>query len=100
LNPAFKADPFPFFAKLREEAPVWSTVLPDKTRIWLFSRYEDVFALFSDELFAKSRYNAMTPEQLRRQPWIPPMFRPLDRTMIDLDQPDHTRLRALVHKDF
>lgn len=100
LSPAFKVDPFPFFANLREEAPVWSTVLPDKTRIWLLSRYEDVLALFSDERFAKSRYNAMTPEQLRRQPWIPPMFRPLDRTMIDLDQPDHTRLRALVHKDF
>jgi len=100
LDPQFKADPFPFFAQLRKEAPVWSIVLPDKTRVWLLSRYEDVFALFSDWRFAKSRYNAMTPEQLRRQPWVPPMFRALERTMIDLDQPDHTRLRALVHKVF
>jgi len=100
LTPQFKADPFPFFAQLRKEAPVWSTVLPDKTRIWLLSRYQDVFALFSDVRFAKCRYNAMTPEQLRRQPWVPPMFRALERTMLDLDQPDHTRLRALVHKAF
>lgn len=100
LSPQFKADPFPFFAKLRAEQPVWSTTLPDKTTVWLLSRYEDVFALFSDERFAKSRHNALTPEQLRKQPWVPPMFRPLERNMLDLDPPDHARLRQLVHQAF
>ena len=28
------------------------------------------------------------------------MFKPLERNMLDLDSPDHTRLRALVHKAF
>lgn len=28
------------------------------------------------------------------------MFRPLEHNMLDLDPPDHTRLRALVHKAF
>jgi cytochrome P450 PksS len=100
FSPQFWADPFPLFARLRAEEPVYRTVLPPKTPIWLVTRYEDVQALLKDERFAKSPRNAMTPAQLRQRPWVPPMFRPLERNMLDLDPPDHTRLRALVHKAF
>jgi len=100
LGPEFKANPFPLLARLRAEQPVCRVTLPDKTPVWLVTRYEDVKTLLADERFAKSRYNALSPEQLRKQPWVPPMFRPLERTMIDLDPPDHTRLRQFVHKAF
>ncbi len=100
LSPEFKANPFPLLARLRTEQPVCRITLPDKTPVWLVTRYEDVKTLLTDERFAKSRYNALTPEQLRKQPWVPPMFRPLERTMVDLDPPDHTRLRQFVHKAF
>ena len=96
----FKADPFPFFARLRAEQPVFRTVLPDKTPVWLVTRYNEVLALLKDERFAKNRRNAMTPEQLRKLPWTPAMFRPLERNMLDVDPPDHERLRLLVHKAF
>src|SRR6185503_2944594 len=99
LSADFKSNPFPLLARLRASEPVCRTVLPDKTLVWLLTRYEDVNALLKDDdRFAKNRHNAMSPEQLRKQPWMPPMFRPLERTMLDLDVPDHTRLRALVHK--
>ncbi|MGI8835669.1 MAG: cytochrome P450 family protein [Pyrinomonadaceae bacterium] len=100
VSPQFKANPFPFLAGLRRSQPVYRTALPDKTPVWLITRYEDVAALLRDERFVKNRRTAMTPEQLRKMPWVPPMFRPLERNMLDLDPPDHTRLRALVHKAF
>ena len=100
VSAEFKADPFPLLAALRASEPVYRTTLPDKTPVWLVTRYEDVNALLKDERFPKNRRNALTPEQLRKLPWVPPMFRPLERNMLDLDPPDHTRLRALVHKAF
>jgi len=100
VSAQFKANPFPFLASLRDSEPVFQTSLPDKTPVWLISRYEDVLALFRDERFVKNRRSAMTAEQLRKLPWTPPMFRPLERNMLDLDPPDHTRLRTLVHKAF
>jgi cytochrome P450 PksS len=100
VSAEFKADPFPFFAVLRASEPVYRTTLPDKTPLWLLSRYDDVAALLRDERFKKNRRHALTKEQLRKLPWTPPMFRPLERNMLDLDPPDHTRLRSLVHKAF
>ncbi len=100
VSPQFKANPFPFLASLRTSQPVYRTSLPDKTPVWLITRYEDVAALLKDERFVKNRRTAMTREKLRKLPWVPPMFRPLERNMLDLDPPDHTRLRALVHKAF
>src|SRR4030095_14816767 len=100
VSTEFKANPFPFLASLRASRPVFQTSLPDRTPVWLITRYEDVLALFRDERFVKNRRSAMTAEQLRKLSWTPPMFRPLERNMLDLDPPDHTRLRTLVHKAF
>jgi cytochrome P450 PksS len=90
----FKADPFPFYAQLRSEAPVYRTMLPDKRNVWLVTRYNDVLTVLKDDRFGKDKINARTP------PWLPGMFKPLMRNMLDLDAPDHTRLRGLVHTVF
>jgi cytochrome P450 PksS len=42
----------------------------------------------------------MDPNQQKRTPWIPGFLKPLERNMLDLDDPDHARLRALVGKAF
>ncbi|HKE57568.1 MAG TPA: cytochrome P450 [Pyrinomonadaceae bacterium] len=96
----FKANPFPFLAQLRASEPVYRTVLPDKTPVWLLTRYDDVTDLLRDARFTKNRRAGLTPDQLRKLHWTPPMFRPLESNMLDQDPPDHTRLRALVHKAF
>ena len=90
----FKADPFPFYAQLRSEAPVYRARLPDKRRAWLVTRYDDVLRVLKDDRFGKDKMNARTP------PWLPGMFKPLLRNMLDVDVPDHTRLRGLVQRVF
>jgi cytochrome P450 len=96
----FKANPYPFYARLRAEAPVYRVTLPDKQTAWLITRYDDVVRALKDERLAKNKLNALTPDQIAKQPWVPKMFMPLTRNMLDLDPPDHTRLRTLVQKAF
>ena len=98
----FKANPFPFYAQLRAEAPVFPVIvpMPKRQRAWLVTRYNDVLDVLKDARFAKNPRNALSTEQLKKMPWVPSMVKPLEQNMLDLDSPDHTRLRALVHKAF
>ena len=99
-SPRFKADPDPFYARLRAEAPVWRIKLPDKRTAWLVTCYEDVAGVLKDERFAKDPLNAQDPEQRAERPWVPGFLKPLEQNMLDLDDPDHRRLRSLVSKAF
>jgi len=99
-SPAFKANPHPFYARLREEDPVWRTTLPDKRTAYLVTRYEDVAGALKDDRLAKDPLNAQDPEQRAKSPWVPGFLKPLERNMLDLDDPDHRRLRNLVSKAF
>ena len=97
----FKANPYPFYARLRIEAPVYRTVLPDKQPAWLITRYDDVvMVLKDDQRFTKDRNAAMSATQLAKTPWMPPMFKPLSRTILDTDGTEHARLRGMIHKAF
>ncbi len=93
-SPQFKANPYPFYARLRAEAPVYryrSRLLSRHT--WLVTRYDDVLAVLKDERLA----NDWSPEM----PWLLKRFaRPITQGMLNKDAPDHTRLRTLVNKAF
>jgi cytochrome P450 len=99
-SPQFKANPHPFYAHLREEAPVWRITLADKRTAWLATRYEDVAGVLKDDRFAKDPRGAQDPEQRAEGPWVPGFLKPLEQNMLDLDDPDHKRLRTLVSKAF
>jgi len=99
-SPRFKADPHPFYARLRAEAPVWRTTLSDKRTAWLVTRYADVAGVLKDDRLAKDPHNAQNPEQQAEGQWVPGFLKPLEQNMLDLDDPDHRRLRALVSKAF
>jgi len=92
-SPRFKANPYPFYARLRAEAPVFRTRVPIGGAAWLVTRYDDVLTVLKDERFA----NDWSP----RMPWVLRRFaRPITQGMLNKDAPDHTRLRTLVNKVF
>jgi cytochrome P450 PksS len=95
-SPDFKCDPFPVLARMRAECPVARFPAGGDKAPWLVTRHADVVALLKDERFTTD----MSQVPGARLPWIPGFARPLTRNMLDLDDPDHRRLRALVQKAF
>ena len=98
-TPSHKADPFPYYRRLRDEAPIVEVVLPDRRRAWLVSRYDDVAAALKDARLVKDQHHPRLVGVSKR-PWLPSFFEPLSRNMLDVDEPDHTRLRTLVSLAF
>jgi cytochrome P450 PksS len=99
-SPEIKAQAYPFYARLRAEAPVYRVSLPTRETAWLVTRYDDVAMVLKDERLAKDTANALTPEQLAARRWFRKVFPTLKRNMLELDAPDHPRLRGLVSKAF
>ena len=93
----FKTDPFPTFKRWRDHSPVVPVKLLGR-RAWIVTRYNDVQAALKDERLVKNRRDARDATQ--KEPWMPAFLKPLERNMLDLDAPDHTRLRSLVHLAF
>ena len=89
-------DPLAVFARLRDSRPVIPVTMPDGGRQWLVTRYEDVRSALADPRLAKDWMKHMAP-----QGWTPdPAGMYLNRHMLNLDPPDHARLRRLVVKAF
>lgn len=92
-------DPFPFYARLRQEAPV--TFAPH-FQLWLVSRYSDVMTVLKDPRRFSSRDILRPPiglpaeliELLESSGYTP------EYPLLGDDPPAHTRLRGLVGKAF
>lgn len=93
------ANPFPTFAKMRHDDPVYCQPgLDGKTMIWFVSRYDDVATVLkNDAIFVRDQRNALPPDRW----WIPnPLEAMLSDHMLNRDGEAHRRLRLLVSKAF
>ncbi|MDE2466996.1 MAG: cytochrome P450 [Alphaproteobacteria bacterium] len=102
FDPALLQDPYPYFARLRAEAPVWRD---PKTGIVSVSTYDLIMKvnaqprLFSNDFSAQLRSGTtgdIDPDELA----ILGQGVPVVSTMLTADPPVHTRYRKLVMKAF
>ena len=95
LSPEFIRDPYPFYAHLRQHAPM----MPSPFGGVLASRHAEVSGVLKDKRFGKDFINRITsragPEIMNE-----PVYRSMRHWMLTQDPPDHTRLRGLVVKAF
>ncbi|MEV0239480.1 cytochrome P450 [Streptomyces sp. NPDC050674] len=99
-DPAFLADPYPAYAELRAQGRVHYF---EPTNQWLVSHHADVSALLRDRRLGRTYQHRFTHEEFGRGA-PPPEHEPFhtlnDHGMLDLEPPDHTRIRRLVSKAF
>jgi len=97
---AFVADPYDVYRELRRDAPV---IYDEATDHWLVSRYEDVNALLRDRRFGRTYHHLATHAEMGRpdEPdWHDPFWNLIRSGILDMEPPDHTRVRRLVAKVF
>ncbi|MCO5184801.1 MAG: cytochrome P450 [Anaerolineae bacterium] len=97
----FKADPFPTFAAMRRDAPIYAHQSPTGSTIWYITRYEDVVSVLKDDVNFVKDYRNTQPRH--ETPPVQPtlsVHASINRNMLFADPPDHTRLRALVSQAF
>lgn len=96
----FIADPFPVLAELRSAAPIfWS----EPSQQWMITRWADVHAALRDRRLGRSFTHLYTHAELGLpepdQRWAD--FDESERwSLLNLEPPDHTRLRTLIAKVF
>jgi len=99
-GPGFRADPYPYYQRMRRETPVYKVKIPGFGRgeAWVVSRYDDIVGALKDPRLSSDMMRLRAEGGGAR--WIPRAFRILAKTMVTTDDPDHARLRNLVHKGF
>ncbi|HWV88975.1 MAG TPA: cytochrome P450 [Burkholderiales bacterium] len=92
------ADPFPLYARLRDEDPAhWSPRL----KAWVLTRYEDVKRVCLDSSMSSDRlrpfFATLPPTEAAK---VAELVRYLTLWMVFRDPPEHTRLRRLAARVF
>ncbi|GAB1510796.1 cytochrome P450 [Actinophytocola sp. KF-1] len=101
LDREFVDDPYTFYRRLREEAPVCPVVMPRGLKVWLVTRYADAREALTNPALRKDlRPVGHLFERHRTRTSTGDFGADLTAHMLNSDPPDHTRLRRLVAKAF
>lgn len=96
-NRHFNEHKYRYYQWLREEAPVYRGKL-SIVKVYLLSRYDDCVRMLKDPRFVRNRSTITGGSRLPFP--TPKSVALLSQNMILADEPEHRRLRNLVHKAF
>jgi cytochrome P450 len=94
-SPKFIADPYPYYHRLRATEPMHLTPIG----LYVASRHADVTSILRDKRFGKDFKGRMT-RRSGEKILDEPVYRSMSHWMLQLDPPDHGRLRGLVVRAF
>ncbi|MED1127142.1 cytochrome P450 [Bacillus paralicheniformis] len=96
---AFKHNAYDFYKNTRGSRSVYPVSMGDLGEGWLITRYDDAVRILKDARMKKNYENVFTEEELENFSALG-NEEPLSKHMLNLDPPDHGRLRSLVQKAF
>jgi len=94
----FFRDPVAGLKRLQAEGPVVEAKFPIVGRVWMATTQEAAARVLKDGRVFTLRKDDGTVAGLRW--WMPRIFRVFANNMLNMDEPDHTRLRSLVDEAF
>ncbi len=97
---AFVQDPYAAYDAMRAAGPA---VLWEQYGHWCFTSHEAVSALLKDRRFGRQILHVaprQSPGWAEPEPHLAPFHRVERHSLLELEPPDHTRLRALVNRAF
>ncbi|HUC59580.1 MAG TPA: cytochrome P450 [Streptosporangiaceae bacterium] len=98
LGEAYFQDTQGVLGRMRSSAPATPVVISGVGRAWLITPYEENREALADPRLSKDWVSHLLPEGFAADD--DPVRRYLNRHLLNLDPPDHTRLRRLVGKAF
>ena len=94
-----KSNPSAFYAHLRQDLLTYVDDFLGMGSAWIVTNYDDAIALLKDPRFTKDKRKVLSPGDEQASNSENPLLA-LMVSMINVDPPDHTRLRGLVSKAF
>jgi cytochrome P450 len=99
-DPAFVQDPYRAYAAVRPVAPAFFW---EQYGFWCFATHAAVSALLRDRRFGRDMLHLATREELgwpEPAPHLAPFLAVERWSLLELEPPEHTRLRGLVNRAF
>ena len=103
-NPAFLNDPYPVLNAVREATPIFTQATTETGReTWFLTRHDDIQRALRDRRLGRVFDHALTYEEVgvdEPDPALGPYLDIERWSLLQMEPPDHTRIRSLLSREF